>query len=119
MDERLLQRLEDILEAIERIGVLTVHMDEVNYCREDNWPVRAAVERLVIIAAEALIWVRHHESQVFADIRDGPRAISLRNVIVHQYQHVDDEVIWQTIAECLPELSVQVGAMLTTQKDEL
>lgn len=112
MDERVAQHLEDLLNALDRIQTLTVDMDEQSYCAEDAWMIRAAVERFIIIGAEALIWLRHHESTVFATIPDGAGAISLRNVLVHQYQHVDDDVIWRTVVSSLPGLRAQTSAIL-------
>ncbi|MGC4106293.1 MAG: DUF86 domain-containing protein [Thermomicrobiales bacterium] len=86
-------------------------MDEETYCAEDGWLVRAGVERFIITAAEALMWLRHHEPQTFAAIPDGAKAIALRNIIVHQYKHVDDAVIWRAVSESLRELRAQVRAI--------
>ena len=41
-----------------------------------------------------------------------PRAIGLRNVLIHGYATVDDRIVWGVVEANLPDLRSQIVALL-------
>ena len=102
------ERLEDILEAIERIE-------------------KYAAKGKDAFDSEELIhvWIIHHvqvigeaaarlSSEIQEQFPDTPWAdiVSMRNVLVHQYFGIDMEQIWDTVTIDLPELKDEIGTVL-------
>ena len=104
------ERLQDILEAIERIdrhasrGRVALYEDEL----VQTW----VVHHLMIIgeACRALSpeFRAAHREEFWA------QAAGLRNVIVHEYFGIDVEVIWGVIERDLPILKEHVRKALAT-----
>lgn len=102
------QRLEDILEAIERISRHTVRGREAFEAEElvQTW----VVHHIEIIgeAARAL-------SEELRDANPGipwSALVAMRNVLVHQYFGLNLARIWGTVERDLPRLADQVRAIL-------
>jgi uncharacterized protein with HEPN domain len=103
-----LERLRDILEAIERIekytarGRAEVYQDEL----VQTW----IVHHLMIVgeACRALSasFRTDHSEEVWA------QAAGLRNVIVHEYFGIDLEIVWDVIERDLPLLKQRLQAIL-------
>lgn len=66
--------------------------------------LRAAVERQFTILGEALSHVRRVEPAVAERIADLPRAVALRNILVHGYADVDDRIVWGVVIGPLPAM---------------
>lgn len=43
--------------------------------------------------------------------------VSMRNKILHEYFGVDEEIVWKTITEDLPELKIQITAFPESSKE--
>jgi uncharacterized protein with HEPN domain len=74
--------------------------------------LRAAVERQFEIIGEALARLARYEPELFARVPDARRIVDFRNVLVHGYDIVDDEIVWQAIHEHLPLLLSTVRNLL-------
>lgn len=94
-------RLRHILEAIERIEEYTHGMDCDDF-RGDQKTIDAVVRNFLIIG-EAARLVIEHVQETYPDI---PWQVmsDMRNVLVHEYERVKAEVIWDTIRTDLPAL---------------
>jgi uncharacterized protein with HEPN domain len=102
------ERLQDLLEAIERIekyaspGRAATYRDEL----VETW----VVHHLMIIgeACRALSaeFREAHPEEVWA------QAAGLRNVIVHEYFGIDHEIVWGVIERDLPDLKLRVLQIL-------
>lgn len=98
------ERLQDLLEAIERIekyasaGRAAIYQDEL----VETW----VVHHLMIVgeACRALSaeFRAAHPEEVWA------QAAGLRNVIVHEYFGIDPEIVWGVIERDLPDLKLRV-----------
>jgi uncharacterized protein with HEPN domain len=55
--------------------------------------LRSAIERQFTILGEALARLRQLDASLAARITDLPRAVAMRNVLVHAYAEIDD-VVW-------------------------
>ena len=63
---------------------------------------RRAVERLLEIIGEAPAQLRKRDPAALAPIDQHKQIIGLRNVLIHEYGKVDDELIWHTVQNKLP-----------------
>jgi uncharacterized protein with HEPN domain len=50
---------------------------------------------------------------------DWRNAINLRNILVHRYDQVRPEVIWNIVTSVLPSLLIQVEALLPPLPDDI
>lgn len=110
MQPRTRSVLTDALAACDYIGSTIAGLSGSDYvCNED---VRSIVERKLITVGEALIRVRQRDEEVFGSIADARSAIALRNVIVHDYNDIDDGRVFLIVTELLPILRKSIAAAL-------
>ena len=103
------ERLEDIAEAIERIGKYASRGRTALY--EDELVQTWVVHHLTIIGEACSRLPENFRAMHRDDI--WRQASGLRNVIVHQYFGIDPEVVWAVIERDLPELKQRVAAILS------
>jgi uncharacterized protein with HEPN domain len=106
--QRLVDYLAHILEAIERIGHYTEDMDEVAFL--NNKLVQDAVIRNFEIIGEASNNIEKYFPEFAAAHDELPlsSAYQMRNAIAHGYFKVDMEIVWKTIHADLPGLQTQI-----------
>ena len=92
-----------ILEAVASLTLETYARDRIR---------RQAVERNFEIIGEALNRLSRVNSQVSRRIGPAPQIISFHNILVHGYDVVDHEVVWEIIRHELPELLKRVQQLL-------
>ncbi len=73
--------------------------------------MQSALERQLGILGEGVRRISSEFQQFHPEI-DGRNAINLRNILVHRYDEVRPEVIWNIVTSVLPSLLVQVEALL-------
>jgi uncharacterized protein with HEPN domain len=74
--------------------------------------LRAAVERKFEIIGEALIRLRQKDPETFLRISAGRQAVAFRNRLVHGYDVIDHETVWQTVQNDLPKLKAEAEQLL-------
>ena len=74
--------------------------------------LRSAVERQLMIVGEALNRLRRIEPELLASITDSRKIIAFRNVLVHGYDVIRNEVVWGILDSDLSTLTVEVSALL-------
>ncbi len=74
--------------------------------------VRAAVERQFEIIGEAFAGLRRTDPDLMAEIPDLPRIIAFRNVLIHGYATVDDQLVWGVVERDLPLLLATLTRLL-------
>jgi len=99
----------DMAQAIRRIQQFTADASCNTYL--ESIFMQSAVERQLGILGEAARRVSIEFQQLHPEI-DWRNAINLRNILVHRYDQVRPEVIWNTVTSILPSLLVQVEALL-------
>ncbi len=99
-------RVEDILEAIERIEQYT---DGLQYrqWQQDQKTIDAVIRNFEIIG-EAATHVPSEVQVIFPEVPWG-KMKGIRNLLIHEYFGVDAEVIWKTIQEDLPGLKTSLS----------
>lgn len=108
--QRLLDYLAHILEAIERIDRYTASMDEVAFL--GNALVQDAVVRNLEIVGEVSNNIDKHYPAFVAAHPELPLAFAYQmgNAVAHGYFKVDFEIVWKTIQRDLPNFYVAVRA---------
>jgi uncharacterized protein with HEPN domain len=102
--------LEDIVQAINLI--LDDYVSGINFKKFDNdKKTQDAVIRQIAIIGEAMgkldkSFVKDHSEL------PSKEAVSMRNVLVHDYDWVDTEEVWRTVEQDLPELKQSVKKIL-------
>ena len=105
-DVRLL--LTDILECNVKIAAFTAGFTLDAYRSHDL--VRSAVERQFITIGEAIRRLRYVSGETTGRIDRAIAISGFRNVLVHEYELVDDVEVWRVIQESLPKLKEQIDA---------
>ncbi|MBI5303762.1 MAG: DUF86 domain-containing protein [Chloroflexi bacterium] len=106
------KRLLDALNACRAIQSFVVNRTFAEY--EQNLMVRSAVERQFEIIGEALNQAEIEDSELSTLIPELRRIVGMRNRIIHGYDAVDDELLWQTIQTHVPPLAQRLGQLLET-----
>lgn len=103
-------RLEDILETLD--GAHEV-MEGVSYEQyRISFEKRMALERCVEIVSEA---ARHIPDTLTAQYPDGfwPEIKAIGNLLRHEYQRVDDLIMWRIANTYFPDLRRVIATMLS------
>ncbi len=84
---------------------------------DTNRLLNLALVRLVEIIGEAASQI-HKSDQVAYPQIPWPQIISLRNRLIHGYNAVDLDILWQIITSDLPPLIVALESILAPKSDE-
>ena len=104
------KRLLDVVTACEAIAEFVAGKDFAAY--EADRLLRSGVERQFEIIGEALNKAGSAEPSLATQIPDFHRIIGLRNRLIHGYDNVDDEILWDVVQSKLAPLQAQVSAVL-------
>lgn len=77
--------------------------------------LRSGVERKFEIMGEALTRIRKGDPEVLSHIRNTRDIISFRNILIHGYDAIDDQIVWGIIQEDLPQLIEDAGRLLAEE----
>lgn len=88
-----------------------VHGRDLDAYRQDAM-LRSAVERQFEIIGEALAQLGRRDPSLLARIDDHRRIIAFRNILIHGYADVDDELVWGIVQVRLEPLRRQVEGLL-------
>lgn len=102
--------LEDVLIASDAIANMVAGVTFQQYTR--NLEKRSAVERQLTIIGEAVSQVDKVRPDWTARVTGVPAIIGFRNILVHRYEIVSDEIVWDLIQIHLPKLRDEVAAIL-------
>jgi uncharacterized protein with HEPN domain len=86
----------------------------VEICRRHN--VRR-LERHFEIIREALCQLAKVDQQLVNQITDYQKIVSFRNVPIHGYADVYDELLWDIVATRLPVLREEIGRLIGGRLD--
>jgi len=99
-------RIEDITEALDRIFQYVQGLD-YNSWLKDQKTIDAVIRNLEIIG-EAAANVPQEIQDQYANI-PWYQMKGMRNILIHEYFGVDNEVIWKTIQNDLPKLKTTIN----------
>lgn len=111
-ESRLLDYLEHILQAVERIQDYTEDLDEVTFLKEGM--AQDAVIRNLEVIGEASRNIERHFPEFAKTHPELPlaSAYEMRNALAHGYFSVDLGIVWKTIENDLPNLHGQTQTLL-------
>ena len=108
--------LEDIRLAAQEIRQFTTGRSLSDY--QTDRLLRAAIERWFIIIGEALTRLERLDTSWAGRISDFRKIVGFRNILVHGYEAIDDEIVWKTLQDYLPiligEVENQISALEKT-----
>jgi len=102
--------LEDVLQAAGRILEFTTDKTYDDYVGDAL--LRSGVERQFEIIGESLNRLSRIDPDTLSQISQYRRIISFRNILIHGYDLVDDEVVWDVAEKDLPTLYNEVQYLL-------
>jgi uncharacterized protein with HEPN domain len=96
-----LLRIHDMLEAVEGIEQAIKGKNYRDYQR--SWLLRSAVERGIEVISEASRHLGRELKSRHKDVRWQDIA-GMGNILRHEYQRVDSQIVWKTVKDDLPTL---------------
>ncbi|MBF0171192.1 MAG: DUF86 domain-containing protein [Nitrospinae bacterium] len=102
--------LYDALEAARLIDTFTHGKSLADYTVDPL--LRSAVERQLITLGEALGHLARRSPEVAERIENLRRVVAFRNVIVHGYDIVENETVWDVVRRHLPPLAASLASLL-------
>ena len=108
--------LEDIRDAAAFIRQVTEDRTLDDY-RGDRL-LRQAVERNFEIIGEAIGRLAELDPDTAVRIGDYRQIIAFRNVLIHGYDLIDEQQVWEVICRSLPTLEAEVAAILAGSQIE-
>lgn len=108
MSSRDEQRLEDILRAIDSI---LEHRPDDREDLEHHEPLLSHVKLKLIIIGEAASGLNPEIREQAAEV-PWREIVGMRNVLVHEYEGVDLDILWDVVANELPELRERIHGLL-------
>jgi uncharacterized protein with HEPN domain len=111
---RALKYLEDIYLACKDIEEFTEGKTYADFRGSDLF--MSAVERKLIIIGEATNLL---SKKCDVHLTSESAIIALRNRIIHEYDKIKDEVIWQIINTQLVDLKIEVEKLITENENKV
>jgi uncharacterized protein with HEPN domain len=111
--ERTPKTLEDIRDAAAFILAVTQGKTLEDYSEERL--LRQAIERNFEIIGEAVGRLARNDPETASRLSEHERIVAFRNVLIHGYDLVDDELVWDTIRTKLPILLSEVEELLMAE----
>lgn len=103
------QRLLHILESITEIEQYTSQANFNAFI--DNSMMRFACIKQMEIIGEAANFITDETKSKFAEIQ-WRQIIGLRHILVHEYFGIDNHLVWQIIANDIPNLKAEIQSIL-------
>ena len=104
------KRLHDIRLAAEALDRFT-HGKTVETLKDDEI-LLAAIERKLEIIGEAFVQLRNEDPALAEKFPELRQIIGMRNRLVHGYDQLDADVLWDATISHVPKLLKQVEAQL-------
>lgn len=111
MNERDLVRFKHMLESGETI---LLYIDGKNKKHFDtNSMLASAVIRHLEIIGEAAVAISVETKKMFPNL-PWKHMIGMRNQLIHAYFNVDNDIIWKTVTESVPELVKHLKSVISS-----
>lgn len=115
MKDELLAHLHDIVQAARAVKAFVAGRTFEHYTSDEQ--LRSAVERKFEIMGEALNRIHRDAPGLLQHIRQHRDIISFRNILVHGYDSIDDQIVWGVVEDDLDNLIQDVEAILHQDQD--
>ena len=102
---------QDISIAVDEVEVFALKKSFSDYCKDRM--LQAAIERELEIIGEALNRLEDMDKAgLEKNLPEYRKIIGLRNILVHGYDIIDNEIIWDLVKNKIPELKAKVKIIL-------
>ncbi|MFI5015818.1 MAG: DUF86 domain-containing protein [Hyphomicrobiales bacterium] len=98
-----------MLQAIEAVDEMVRGVDLATY--RSDMKLRLAVERAIEIISEASRHIPKIEIGRYPDV-PWPEIAAIGNKLRHEYQRIDDAIMWKIATRSLPELKAVIVALI-------
>lgn len=112
MERDINTHLYDIMQSCQHIQSFTQRLNFQSYTSNDL--IRSAVERQFIVIGEALNRIKRLDLTVYDRIRYADQIVGFRNILVHGYDVISDQLVWQIVQSNLTELAEDCQSLLDT-----
>jgi len=102
MKDDSLAHLHDVLQAARAVKAFVSGRTLEEYAWDEL--LRSAVERKFEIMGEAIGRIKRDEPELLSLIRHHRAIVSFRNILVHAYDAIDDQIVWNVIEDDLDNL---------------
>ncbi len=102
-------RIRHIIEAIEKTQAYVSGISEAEFYEDER--TMQAVERNFEIIGEATKYIPNDVKDKYVII-PWRKMSAMRNFIIHQYNDIEEHVLWNTVQKDLPPLLVQLKKLL-------
>jgi uncharacterized protein with HEPN domain len=102
--------LEDMRRAADFLLNLTAGRTLDDYRKDEI--LRTVVERKFEIIGEALNRLQKADPVLASQIPDQRQIISFRNILIHGYDNVDEEIVWKIVTYDLPILKQRLDVLV-------
>lgn len=106
--------LEDIIESSTLLISYASNKTQSDYENDDL--LHDGILRRLEIIGEAVRHIPHEFRERYPDI-DWKEIAGLRDVLIHEYFGVNDERIWKTLKEDIPNLKTQIEQVLSSLEE--
>ena len=110
MNNEALKRLRDIADACAAARRFAAGKTFADYEAEEM--LRAAIERKLEIVGEAFVKLEAAAPEITGTFSELRKIVGLRNRVIHGYDTVDEELIWDVVQNKLPALQEQAENLL-------
>ena len=110
MKDEVLAHLHDVVQAAQSVKQFVSGVTFDAYRSDDL--LRSGVERKFEIMGEALNRIRRCEPELLTHVRNQRDIISFRNILIHGYDSIDDQIVWGVIEEDLEDLIEDVQSLI-------
>ena len=107
--------LADIVDACRRVATFISGVDLPGYL--DSEEKRSAVERQLLIIGEAVAALRRVSPEIAESISEARLIVGFRNVLVHDYASVVDELVYAMAVDEAPKLLLECEQLLARSAD--
>jgi uncharacterized protein with HEPN domain len=104
------RRLLDALRSCRAISLSTAGLDLAAYERADI--IRDAVERRLSIIGEALNRAESLDPALAEQLPELRQIVGLRNRVIHGYDDVNAEIVWNVVQHRVPSLQTRLAELL-------
>ena len=104
------KRLRDIADCCAAVGRFAAGKSFPDYLTDDMF--RSAVERKLEIIGEAFAKLEEADPALTENFPELRKIIGMRNRIIHGYDNVDEELVWDVVQNKLPALQQKVESLL-------
>jgi len=110
---RSLKLLEDIRVACDHIVETMAGLSLPQYVA--NYHLRNDIERELTRLGEAAMLLLKEDPSYATRISRASNIVGMRHRLVRGYDHVDDEILWETACDHIPRLRREVAALIEEQ----